>query len=269
MPSSKQTGQRVRLAIPICVRGMSHANKFFDEATETLSIGWRGVTVRLDHSVDLETELHLTNTRNQASGNFRVVWANAQSGEIGLEPMETEGDLWGLTFAPGGEEGEFEAPPDWLECSRCQQRRFTPIPEAEEQFVGEGFTVARHCEKCKATTPWSYSHPPHEDVMPTTDAKLFQENRRNGRAPLVIPIKLIRDKYGTMIEEECETVNVSRTGVCFLTSRHYEKGEAVEVIMPFRHGEVGIPAFARVVRTAQVADGYIRTVALKMEKRRK
>jgi hypothetical protein len=249
---------------------MSSENKFFDEATETLSIGPRGVTVRLNHPVDLETELHLTNTGNQVGGNFLVVWINRKSGETGLAPLEAEGDLWGLTFAPGGEEGEFVAPPDWLECPRCHQRRFTPIPEAEEQFVNEGFTVARHCERCKATTPWNYSHPPHEDVMPATEAKKeFKENRQNGRVPLVMPIKLIREKYGKVIEEECETVNVSRTGVCFRTAHTYEQGEAVQIIMPFKDGEVAIPVPARVVRTAQTADSYIRTVAIKMERRRK
>jgi len=269
MTSPRQPAQRVRLAVSIRVRGMSSENKFFDEATETLSISPRGVTVRLNHSVDLETELHLTNTRNQAGGNFLVVWINRKSGEVGLAPLEAQGDLWGLTFAPSGEEAEFEAPPDWLECSRCHQRRFTPIPEAEEQFVNEAFTVARHCEKCKATTPWNYSHPPHEDVVPAAGGKPFQENRQNGRVPLVIPIKLIREKYGDVIEEECETVNVSRTGACFRTPRHYEEGEAIKVIMPFKRGEVGIPVPARVVRTAQTADGYIRTVAIKMERRRK
>ncbi|MBZ5516119.1 MAG: PilZ domain-containing protein [Acidobacteriia bacterium] len=78
-------------------------------------------------------------------------------------------------------------------------------------------------------------------------------------------IKVMREKYGIVLEDVCETINVSRNGVYFLSTRHYEVGEPVMVVVPYQEGDVTIPVPARVVRQDEAKDSYGHAVALRLE----
>jgi len=69
----------------------------------------------------------------------------------------------------------------------------------------------------------------------------------------------IRVRAGDMVEESI-TVNVSRTGVLFRSSRQYAVGQAVWMVMPYQPGEELSEVAARVVRTVVIDVG--RLVAL-------
>ncbi len=63
-----------------------------------------------------------------------------------------------------------------------------------------------------------------------------------------MPIKTIRHKYGAMVFDVGETINVSRTGVYFATNQTYEVGGSVKIVMPYQPDGVDIAVPARVVR---------------------
>lgn len=172
---------------------------------------------RLQNRVDLETEVHLTNLKTNVGGAFRVLWTNIRevSGfhTVGLEFLDADGDLWAMAF-PTGESGEDAlAPQVWLECQRCHQKQLTPVPEAQGEFLAEGFRVVRQCKQCKATTPWGFyaepvspsvapgpetesTLPPGAGKAPAPKAKPKVDLRAKGRAPLAMPIKVTRKKFG-------------------------------------------------------------------------
>ncbi len=279
---------RVKAAVPIRIRGMSADNKFFDEQTETASISKHEVMTRLRTLIDLETEVHLSSLKNNVGGTFRTTWVNTHNHngfhDLGLELLEPEGDIWEMDFPPAPAGEEQAAAPVWLECDRCHQRLETSVPEAEEEFVTEGFLVARHCEQCKSTTPWHLTtpadqaglpqEPEHAAPEPTEPAEVSEkepgaEHRGKGRAPLKMLIKVIRQKYGTTLEEICETQNVSRGGAYFLSHQSYDVGEELKVIMPYKEGEMGIPVPARVVRQSQIKGSFHKGVAIHLEGKKK
>ncbi len=252
----------VRLAVR--VRGMSHEQRFFDELASTTRLTPEFIVIRLHEKVDPDAELHITNMRTQIGGTYRVAWINTRSGggpyAVGLELLDPEGEIWEPASFPMGMEPPLGPPVALLECLRCHQKISTPLPEVEAECLGEGFAIARHCDSCRATTSWIFSiEKTHEEPahrMESTPShsighktgQSFTEQRLKGRAPIRMPIKTIRHKYGTMVFDVGETINVSRTGVYFATDQTYEVGGTVKIVMPYHPDGVDIAVPARVVR---------------------
>ena len=269
----------VKVAIPIRVRGMSTEHKFFDEATETVLLGPGLLVTRIQSRVDLETELFVINSKNDVAGTFRVLWLNTQGKDgwhdIGLELVEAEGELWEIPFPAEEEEAGLPAAQAWLACQRCHEKLLTSLPQAEDEFLHEGFLIARTCERCKATTSWEFipaeAEPAAEltaagaaGVTPTMKKKPYIESRTKGRAPLETDIKVIRQKYGTILEDVCKTLNVSRHGAYFLTAEIYTVGERVSVVLHYKEGDLSIPVPAYVVRVDPAKDRLHNAVAIKL-----
>jgi hypothetical protein len=99
--------------------------------------------------------------------------------------------------------------------------------------------------------------------------KPYIESRRKGRAPLETGIKVIRAHYGTILEDICKTVNVSRQGACFLTKEAYAVGERVSVVLHYKEGDEGMPVPAYVVRVEPPKDGVHNAVAVRLEAERR
>lgn len=260
---------RVEVAVPIQVRGMSTDNKFFDERTQTKLVSKHGLMTQLKNLLELETEVHVTNTENNIGGTFRVAWVNTRGHEgfhdVGLEIVETEGTLWKIYFPPLPPEENEPRAQAWLECQRCHQRRLTDVPETEYEFLCIGFLVARICDTCKATTPWEFR--PEEEPAPPPSPGRLEDKRGKGRVPLKMPIKVTRRQYGGVVEDISQTENVSRSGAYFLSNQDYEVGERVKVILPYKVGDVALPLPARVVRVDPSRGTFRRGVAIHLEER--
>jgi hypothetical protein len=99
----------------------------------------------------------------------------------------------------------------------------------------------------------------------TAEKKTEADLRAKGRVPLKLPIMVIRQIYGTSIEDVGETINISRTGAYFESSKSYAVGEIVQVILPYKLGQQPIPVSGRVVRLDQRPGSYLRSVAIHME----
>lgn len=264
----------MQVSIPIRVRGMSVATKFFDEETATTWLSKYGLMTRIRNLVELETEVHVLNLENSVGGNFRVAWVNTRPidgfYDIGLELNETEGDLWGIHFPPGDLPPDEAIAPVWLECKRCHQHKLAPVPEAEFEYLREGFMIARPCDHCKSTTPWEFAVEA-EIVVESGAGKAAKQSandlRGKGRAVVKMKIKVIRRVLGMPVEEVCVTDNVSRHGVYFFSSQPYQVGEPIAVVMPYKEGDVAIPVPASVVRTDKKRSTSQHGIAVQLQKK--
>jgi len=279
--------RRIKLAIPVRVRGMTSENKYFDEQVETVWIGSEVIVIRLQSLLDLDTEVHLMSLRTNVGAAFRTIWLNTQPVDgfrvIGLELVESEGDLWATDLPNPPPETEDVIIQTWLECLRCHQKDKIPLPEVPREFIGAGLVVERNCGRCKATTAWGFTQPaalPEEFAGPTSPAqagelaqsasgagaKYREEQRRKGRAPLRMPIKVIKRVYGSELADVGETINISRSGVYFRTLKIYEVGETVHVLLPYKEGDIAIPVPAKVVRRDQLKEPPEKGVALHFQR---
>jgi hypothetical protein len=267
---------------------MSHEERYFDEQASTTRLTRDFIVIRLRERVDLDSELHIANMRTQIGGTYRVAWINTRAElgvySVGLELLEPEGEIWEANSIPEVPETGDAAPVVQLACERCHQKVATPLPEAENTSLGEGFSITRPCETCKATTCWVYTDEttfaaeatPQEETTPgaeataRTDASApkpagaLNEQRLKGRAPIRLAVKIIRTKYGRPTVDISETVNVSRSGIYFITNQGYEVGETLEVILPYRPDSVDIPVPARVVRHDECPGTHKKCVAIQL-----
>ncbi len=250
---------------------MSARTKFFDEETKTQLIGANGLITRLRNLVDLETEIHITNLENSLSGSFRVVWVNTTPEDgfhaVGTELLDCVGDLWPVELLEASGEDQASTPRAVLECQRCRGKHLTPVPETEGEFLHSGFRLARHCEECKATTPWAFLAETMETIPVDVEIEhegLRQDQRGKGRAPISMRIKVVRRIFGTLMEDICETQNVSRGGAFFVTQQHYDVNEEMQVVLPYKEGDVSIPVPARVVRVKRLGGSFSHGVAIRL-----
>ena len=267
------------VSVAVRVRGMSHEHRFFDELASTTRLTQEFIVIHLHDQVDLDSELHITNMRTQIGGTYRVAWIYTRAEQdfhsVGLELLDPEGEIWEPDSIPDGPETEDAAPVVQLECQRCHQRVSTQVPEADTESLSEGFSIARPCDTCKATTGWAYAiekppaaEAPHQEETASAgastrkSAETIKEQRQKGRAPIKLAIKIIRNKYGSVVFDIGETINVSRTGVYFATEQSYEVGGTVKVIMPYHPDSVAIPVQARVVRQDEPPGTYQKRVAI-------
>ena len=258
--------------VDIRVRGLTHEPRYFDERTSTTRLTQDFIVIRLRVRVDLDAELHVTNMRTRIGGTYRVAWINTRAEQgrysVGLELLDSEGEIWEPDLIPDDSETAHDAPEILLECQRCHQRVSNVVSEADTDSLGEGFTIARPCDTCKATTGWVYTveAPPAVEAPPQKEApsageatasadasaqksaEFSKEQRQKGRAPIRLMVKIIRTKYGRDVFDICETINVSRTGVYFTTEQGYEVGEDLKIILPYHPDSIAIPVPARVVR---------------------
>ena len=256
----------VRIAVR--VRGLSHEPLYFDEDTSTIRVTKEFIVIRLRIRVDLDIDLHVTNMRTHIGGIYRVAWINTRPVQglyaVGLELLDAEGEIWESDLIPEGLNTGEAAPSALLECQRCYQRVSMSVPEALTESLGEGFTIAHHCETCKATTGWVYT--PEKPPAPGSgDAtKPATDHRQKGRAPIRLAVKIIRTKHGMNLFDISETMNVSRTGIYFTTEQGYEVGENVEVVLPYHPDSMAIPVPARVVRREERAGTCQKGIALQL-----
>ena len=267
--------------VTVRVRGMSQEQRFFDVQTFTTRVTGEFIVVLLGEQVELETELHVTNMRNQVGGTFRVAWTSfyidAGTYRVGLELLDPEGEIWDEDSLLGGEGNVESLPPVQLACRRCSGSISIEVPEAEPAALAEGFLISRHCDTCKATTVWAFgpaaaepAAAPQEPILIVDEpgapglrpAVPLKENREKGRAPIKLGIKITRSKYGLATHDIGETINVSRSGAYFATSHSYEPGEIVDVILPYHPEGLQIPVKARVIRQDETPGTYKKRVAI-------
>ncbi len=257
----RETGKRYRLServllrIPIEVRGEGVSGRPFSEKTFTLVINRHGAQINLKNSVRPGDQVSITNLQNKIACPFRVV-AKATKGlgegpEWGVECLEPEVNFWGISF-PGKEAApaKLELIDALLECSSCHFRELAQLTMEQYRALINQSPLSRDCSKCKARTEWGFGFveaepeeaPAAEEV--TSAPAGINEKRREGRFTVKLPTR-IRRQDGK--EEVTGTENLSKFGVCFVSTLIMEEGERISIILGDAPGGRQKQAEARVV----------------------
>ncbi len=235
---------RISIKLPVQVSGSDTDGKSFTERTHTLLVSRHGARILLQSVLapGQELILHCTATGKQAQ--IRVVGQVESSEEgfhYGVEILDSEVDLWELVFPPLSE-GDKAAARLLLECAGCYARELTYLNEFElEVFQGNG-VLSRICKRCSNMTLWKQctagsildlAPPPVPSPSP---APVRSRNERTeGRVSIKAEACIRHPQEG---EEIVKTLNVSRSGFCFKSSRAYAPGIVVEAALPYTR-EVG------------------------------
>jgi len=250
---------------------MSVHNKFFDEVTDTSYVSGTFIITRLQNLPDLDSELHVTSNTTRQAGTFRTVWiaAAGETGgyDAGMEMLDVEGNLWGRDLEKQGTLADSNPPEASLQCKHCKTVVTGPVPEAHAEFIRGGFTVARHCERCKGTSPWTMTPASTEQERERVRVPGGPDDRRKGRVAIKMRIKVFCDRLGSLGEDICETINVSANGLYFGSNSPYKVGETLRIVAPFEEGTLSIPVPARVVRLDRPPESSVTAVAVELNPR--
>jgi hypothetical protein len=235
--------ERLLLTASIRVEGMNQDGEKFSEDTRTIVISRQGARIYLKHVVAAGAVLLIAPLVGRRSAMFRVVGPtqplSGVGGEWGVECLESNCDIWGIRFPPARSVESICTA--LIECRRCHTVKLTPLTLVEHEVLGTSGLLVKQCDACGRATSWSYketSMPLAGDdlgaALPSPESLTEQQgesNRRtHNRAALQMPIR-VRSFSGT--EEFTRSENVSRGGLCFITSRNYEVGEVLLVTCPF------------------------------------
>jgi hypothetical protein len=236
--------QRVLLRIPIEVNGRGAGGKPFIEKTFTLAINQHGAQIHLKSTVRPDDQITITNLRNHISCLFRIVRKVAkplgEHPEWGVESLEPEVNFWGMSF-PGQEAAQgAELIDAVMECAKCNFRELARLTMEQYRSLITQLSLTRDCPKCKQTTEWKFGFVEAEAQEAPgapglqTAATLPSEKRRAKRFTVKLPVR-IRLQNGH--EEVARTENLSKFGVCFISTLDMRKAEHIQITVS--HGSSG------------------------------
>ncbi|MGD0921552.1 MAG: PilZ domain-containing protein [Terriglobia bacterium] len=225
----KRRSERVLLQIPIEVKGTDAEGKPFTERTHTVTINRHGARIALKTPVQAEGRITIVNQRSGRSCPFRVVGRTGKSlgggPEWGVECLGPGVNFWGISFpekvpAPS----EQEAVVGLVECAVCRFRELAQLTLDEYRLIISQGSMQRDCPECGVVTGWAFgfvedeaeeSAPGQRRGDAQVAAARGAERRRAKRVTIKLPVR-IRLQDGS--EEVARTEDLSKTGVCFVSS---------------------------------------------------
>jgi PilZ domain-containing protein len=244
----RRRSDRVLAPTPIRIIGNDMSGVAFSEDAVTVSFNQQGARISLIHSLLVDDIILILNKRTNLEEEFRVVGAFQQvSGdrrEWGVEAVDPKANIWGIDFAPGSEELQ---PKALVECGGCRHVVQSPLSSIEYDVLLAVGMISRHCARCEETTRW---RPSTQTVLPeildAIPAKPGGQTgtRRVKRIKLVMRVR-VRNAWGTV--DVAQTRDVSKLGLCFLSTKVFSVGDEVSLVLPFTAGSVPVETKGKVI----------------------
>lgn len=254
-----ETGRRRtdRILAPVRIRviGNDASGVSFAEETVTISFNQQGARISLTHSLLPDDVILIKSLDNDIEEEFRVVGGLQQvfgdRREWGVEATNTASEIWGVEFT---QPADGLQPKVLIECAACKRPAQAMLSSIEYDVLLSTGLISRHCERCDETTRWKPSVQPltaellasSTQAVPTT-----QDKRKTRRLKLTMRIR-VRNSWG--ITDVAQTRDVSKTGLCFVSTQRFQVGDDVFVTLPFADLQTPVETPARIV---WLADGKV------------
>ncbi len=245
---------RILAPIPIRVIGSDMSGVGFSEDTTTVSFNKHGASISLTHALLPDDIILILNKRTNIEEEFRVVGALqhvfGERSEWGVEAVNPESGIWGIEFTPPPEGTQ---PKALIECGACLTVVQSPMYSIEYDVLLVTGLISRHCERCGETTRWRPSQKTDLPAMVTQPSKQAPstDRRKAKRLKLVMRVR-VRNSWG--VTDVAQTRDVSKAGLCFLSTKLFTVGEEIHMILPFAANSVPVESKAKVIWT-NLAEG--------------
>jgi len=247
--SSRRRSDRILAPVRIRVIGNDMSGVSFAEETVTVSFNQHGARISLTHSLLQDDVILIMNLANRVEEEFRVVGGFQQvfgdRREWGVEAINSGGKIWGIEFA---------APPEGvqprvaIECAACKTAMQTTLSSIEYDVLLAMGIISRHCARCNETTRWK----PSEqfllpDMAPAVAAEPVAQGRERRKARrLKLSMRLrVRNDWGVI--EIAHTRDVSKDGLCFVSSKSFGVSEEIYITLPFADYQAPVETKGRIV----------------------
>jgi len=251
-----ETGRRRsdRILAPVRIRviGNDMNGVSFSEETVTVSFNQQGARISLTHSLLPEDIVLIMNLENNVEEDFRVVGVFQQvfgdRREWGVEAINQESKIWGVIFAPPAEGIQ---PKVLIECAACKTAAQSPLSSIEYEVLLSTGLISRHCPRCGEHTRWRPSEQPLSAAVAMTGVQSAggpNQVRKVRRLKLTMRIR-VRNAWGQA--DIAQTRDVSKAGMCFVSTLRYNVADVVYITLPFADNQAPIETPGKIVWTAE------------------
>jgi hypothetical protein len=256
LESARRRSDRILAPVRIRVIGNDANGVSFGEETITVSFNQQGARISLTHSLLPDDVILIMNIENGIEEEFRVVGGFQEvfgdRREWGVESLNPESKIWGVTFAPPSEGLQ---PKVLIECAACKRAAQSPVSSIEYEVLLSTGLISRHCDRCGEHTRWKPSEQPITAAVIVTSVQSVgkrEETRKTRRLKLVMRIR-VRNAWGQA--DIAQTRDVSKAGLCFVSSRRYDVGDMVYITLPFADNQAPIETPGSIVWSAESSVG--------------
>ena len=256
--SARRRTDRILAPVRIRVIGNDTMGVSFAEETVTVSFNQQGARISLTHPLLSDDIVLIMNLENAIEEEFRVVggfqrvFGDRQ--EWGVEALNPESKIWGVTFAPPAEGIQ---PKVLIECAACKKALQSPLSTIEYDVLLSTGLISRHCDRCGESTRWKPSEQPFTGEVIASSVKSAskgQKERKSRRIKLAMRIR-VRNSWGQ--PDIAQTRDVSKSGLCFLSNLQYGINDIVYITLPFADNQTPIETPAKIVWSAESSAGRV------------
>jgi hypothetical protein len=244
----RRRSDRILAPVRIRVIGNDASGVSFAEETVTVSFNQQGARISLTHSLLPDDIVLIRNRENGIEEEFRVVGGFQQvfgdRREWGVEALSQESGIWGIEFTPPAEGIQ---PKVLIECAACKKAAQAPLSTIEYDVLLATGLISRHCDRCNETTRWKPSEQgvPAEMILPATShATPYGERRKVRRLKLAMLLR-VRNNWG--VADIAQTRDVSKAGLCFLSTQRFTVSEEVYITLPFALNQPPVETKGKIV----------------------
>ena len=237
---ARRRSDRVLGPVPIRIIGMDANGTAFNEDAVTVSFNKQGARISLVHSLLIDDVILILNKRTSLEDEFRVIGAFEEviggRREWGVEALNPDGKIWGVEFSSPSEQLQ---PKALIECGGCRRVVQSEMSSIEYDVLLAVGMISRHCTKCSETTRWV---PSASTELPEIEHKAQPgsqpgERRKAKRIRLAMRIR-VRNSWGVI--DVAQTRDVSKLGVCFYSTKVFNVGDEIYLVLPFAANSVPV-----------------------------
>lgn len=252
---ARRRTDRILAPIRIRVIGNDMSGVSFVEETITVSFNQQGARISLNHSLLLDDLVLIKNLENDIEEEFRVVGAFQQvfgdRREWGVEALNPKSGIWGVEFSLPAEGLRSKV---LIECAACKKAAQSELSSIEYDVLLATGLISRHCDRCGETTRWR----PSEQVLTAEMIAAAKPRPVGGELRKVRRIRLnmrirVRNMWG--VTDICQTRDVSKVGLCFVSSQIFPVHDEIFITLPFADQQVPVETKSKIVWSAEGAGG--------------
>ena len=256
----RRRGDRIFVLLPIVVTATEARGGAFQEETTTVSINRHGGCITLSHSLLPADAMLIRNLWNGMEERFRVIGVPQEifgaKREYGVETLSPGPGIWGVEFTPPSVE-----PKIFIQCAECKKEAVRPVFSPEYQVLLHTGLISQHCEHCDQVTRWRPSEQTLTAEVAVGPGEVLpaKEQRKHRRLDLTMRLA-VRSSTGR--EEIVQTLDVSKSGLCFVGRQLYKVHEEIFLLLPFDRNRTPVATRGRIIWSREGRGGRLYGISL-------
>jgi hypothetical protein len=251
---ARRRTDRILAPVRIRVIGNDASGVSFAEETVTVSFNQQGARISLTHSLLPDDIVLIRNLETRIEDEFRVVGGFQEifggRREWGVEALNPMTEIWGVKFTTPAEGLH---PKLLIECAACKRAEQAIVSSIEYQVLLSTGLISRHCGRCGETTRWKPSEQAvtAEAMAAGAEKVSAQSKPRKARRIKLTMSTRVRNSWG--VSDVAQTRDVSKAGLCFVSSQRFQVGEEVYITLPFATHQVAVETKGKIVWSAEAS----------------